>query len=798
MSDHADVEPPNVEPRSLEQKAALCSGIDMWHLEPLPHLGLGSVMVTDGPHGLRKKSDTSGLRGEPATCFPTAPGLAATWDVELVREVGAALGSEASATDVGVVLGPGINIKRHPLGGRNFEYFSEDPLLSGELAAAMIDGIQSAGVGASLKHFAVNNQESNRLTLDAVVDERTLREIYLAGFERAVVASRPWTVMCAYNKLNGVYCSEHRWLLTQVLRDEWGFDGLVMTDWGAANDRPVGVHAGLDLEMPGSGGVNDAEIVAAVNDGRLSEADVDNAAGRVAALVSRAVAGAAETQVDPQAHHELARRVAADSAVLLTNDGILPLQATASVAVIGGFATKPRYQGAGSSLVTPTQLDNFLEAAQGTVQNPELVHFAQGYDPTSDDIRPDLIDEARLVARSCDVAVVMVGLPVRYESEAYDRDHLRLPEQHNRLVEAVVASNPNTVVVLCNGAPVQLPWVDLPRAIVEAYLGGQAGGSGAADVVWGSVNPGGKLAETFALRASDHGSDSNFPGGPRQVQYREGLYVGYRWFDKTKTEVLFPFGHGLSYTTFELSDLAANGDSDVDGDEFSVSVDVTVTNTGDRAGAEVVQLYVRDIESTVHRPDRELKAFKKVHLAAGASDTVKLRLDRRSFAYYDVSTAAWQVEAGTFELLVGVSSRDIRCSGRIELASAFTPATPNPLLGHFAAPNAGSLDDDEAFAALLGHPIPEPTPVMPFNRNSTFVEVGATPVGRLLGKQAAKEMHRAFGGTKADKISPMLQRAVGQMPLRSMVLFTGGKVDWKNLDRIIRAINLAPGVRTVR
>ncbi len=783
---------------TTERKAALASGSDMWHLEPVPELDLDAVMVTDGPHGLRRVAQSTGqmIRGEPATCFPTASGLAASWDPDLLRDVGAAIGHEARAQGVAVVLGPGANLKRHPLCGRNFEYFSEDPLLTGRMAAALIDGIQSAGVGTSLKHFAVNNQETRRMVVDAVVDERSLRELYLTSFEIAVEAE-PWTLMCAYNKLNGTSCSQHSWLLTEILRDEWGFEGLVMTDWGAADDRVAGIQAGLDLEMPGSGGLNDAVVVAARESGRLDQDELDRMAGRVLELIRRGTDALAEPlEADDDEHHRLARRAAAETAVLLTNDGILPLDPTSSVAVIGGFATEPRYQGAGSSLVTPTRLDAGLDAVREHVGHDHLVRYAQGYEAASDDLRPDLIDEAILVARSSDVAVVFAGLPPRYEAEAYDRDHLRLPQQHNDLIRAVTEVNPRTVVVLCNGAPVQMPWVDRPQAIVEAYLGGQGGGSGVVDVLYGAVNPGAKLAETFPLRQSDAAADAHFPGEGRQVQYREGLYVGYRWFDTAMVEVLFPFGHGLSYTTFDYSDLeVVGGEVGADDPAAWPTVEVTVTNTGDVAGSEVVQLYVRDVESTVYRPDKELKAFAKVHLDPGEEQRVRLPLDRRAFAFWDTASADWQVEGGDFDLLVGSSSRELRAAATVEIASDFRPASPPEALAPYAAPTFDRFDD-AAFEALLGRPIPQPVAVRPFTRNSTFDEVGATRLGAGL-KRLAMQVARAQMGEEMEEtgIAEVLERAMGEAPLRSLALLSQGRISFEALDRLLSVLNRMPDRR---
>ncbi len=782
------------EAMSVKRRVALTSGRDMWNLKSVEEMGLDPVTITDGPHGLRKTDPRSGniLLGLPATCFPTASGLAASWDPHLLQEVGSAIGREARAQGVAVVLGPGANIKRHPLCGRNFEYFSEDPLLTGVMAGALITGIQSTGVGTSLKHFAVNNQETMRMVVDAIVDERTLREIYLAGFERAIKSAAPTTVMCAYNKLNGIYGSENHWLLTEVLRNEWGFDGLVMTDWGATNDRAAGITAGLDLEMPGSKGMNDPSVLDTISAGRLGEQTLDEAVERVI----RVIAAGNEALADPEPcdydqHHGLARRAAAESAVLLTNNGVLPLDRTQDVAIIGGFAMDPRYQGAGSSLVTPTRLDSALDAAKALVEDAGSVSFSQGYVATSDDIRPDLIASAVEVARAAQVAVVFAGLPPSYESEAYDRSHLRLPQQHIDLISKVAEANPNTVVVLSNGAPVVMPWIDKPAAILEAYLGGQAGGSGIVDVLFGEVTPGGKLAETFPMRQSDVGSDPWFPGVGRQVQYREGVYVGYRWFDSAGLDVAFPFGHGLSYTTFDYSNVAVTADSANADDEVRITVRVDVTNTGERVGSEVVQLYVRPPDGPIERPDRELKAFEKVHLDPGASHTVVLHLDSRCFAHFDTATNEWQIEGGTYELLVGSSSRDIRCTTHCEIQSSFVPASQGDGES-IGSPTTESVADESRFVAALGHPIPRPHPVRPFTRNSTLGEASAVLPGVLLTKLAQKTVRVQFGDSLDENLTSIIEHALTEAPLRVLASSSRGKISLRTLDTIVRVLNMWP------
>ncbi len=796
---------PEIGRLSLEKKVRLCSGRDMWSLEEVDELGLRSVVVTDGPHGLRRNGpDITGMiEGAPATCFPTASGLAASWDPALVRAVGAAIGREAVAQEVAVVLGPGANIKRHPLCGRNFEYFSEDPFLTGEMAAAMIDGIQSVGVGSSLKHFAVNNQETMRMVVDAIVDERSLREIYLAGFERAVISSRPTTVMCAYNKVNGTYASEHRWLLTEVLRDEWGFDGLVMTDWGATNDRVDGLDAGLDLEMPGSAGIHDEALRDAVRKGRLDETTLDRSVERVIEVIARgnelsAVAG----ECDLDEHHRLARRAAAETVVLLTNDGVLPLDRDHTVAVIGGFATAPRYQGAGSSMVTPTRLDTALDSFESIVSEPGRVTFAQGYDPLSDDVRPDLIDAAADAARDAAEAVVIVGLPPSYESEAYDRDHLRLPRQHDDLVRAVCRANPRTVVVLCNGAPVEMPWVEEPAAILEAYLGGQGGGAGMVDVLYGRVSPGGRLAETFPVRQRDVGSDPWFPGTGRQVQYREGIHVGYRWFDAADVEVLFPFGHGLGYTDFEYSPLEITAQPMADGvagalSDLAVTAGLRITNVGDRAGSEVVQLYVRPLNASVQRPERELRGFEKVFLEPGQSRAVEFRLDRRAFCFYDVDSGGWRVDAPDYELLVGSSSRDIRRIASCGVASDATVVDPAVAMDPRGV-SPELIADQARFESMLGHRVPPADPVRPFNRNSTLGEVSDTWPGALLGRVAARMVRSRLGAEIDDGLTMVIERAMTEAPLRLLAASSEGRIGFRALDRFIALLNRWPARRGSR
>lgn len=667
---------------TLEEKAALLDGSDRWHTEPIERLGIPAVMTADGPHGLRKQSPEAALddlsQSYPATCFPPAVSLASTWDRALVHRVGAALGDECRAEQVSILLGPGVNMKRSPLCGRNFEYYSEDPFLAGELASAFVLGVQSRGVGTSLKHFAANSQETLRRYVSAEIDERTLREIYLPAFERVVKTADPWTLMCSYNKVNGVYSAENRWLLTQVLRDEWGFRGLVMSDWDAVNIREHGVAAGLDLEMPTSFGVGAQRIVDAVLAGTLSEADVDLSARRVLELVNRSLPALAPGQTfDADAHHALAREAATRSAVLLKNDGgLLPLSRSGgTVAVIGELARAPRYQGAGSSQVTPTRLDNALGALQTALSGSREVTFAPGYLIESE--RPDagLVAEAVANASAADVVVLFLGLPPSQESEGYDRAHMNLPPTQVELLEAVAGVNPDVVVVLANGAAVSLPWQGTARALLEGWLLGQAGGSAVVDLLLGEVNPSGKLAETLPLAYAHNPTIGTFPGEHGKVRYGEGLLIGYRWYDAHGLDVAYPFGHGLSYTTFGYSD-ASVAVQDA-GQQTTVEVSLTVTNTGTRVGRETVQVYVTDPVCTVFRPEQELKGFAGVTLQPGQSERVSVTLDARAFSYWNVALGAWAIEGGAFGVRVGASSRDIRLVKTIELAGTLVePLSP--------------------------------------------------------------------------------------------------------------------------
>ena len=653
---------------TLEEKVGLCSGFDFWRLKSIERLGIPTVMLSDGPHGLRKQSDdaeyTDINNSIEAICFPSGVTTACSFNRDLLYQLGDILGEECQAENIAVLLGPAINIKRSPLGGRNFEYFSEDPYLTGELASMYIKGVQSHQVGTSLKHFACNNQETRRMTASSEVDERTLREIYLAGFEKAVKEAKPWTVMAAYNRINGVFASESPYLLTDILRKEWGFTGYVVSDWGAVNDRVAGLKAGLDLEMPGSRGTNDKKIKRAIENHTLDEEILDQSVERILTKIFEYVDNKKEVVFNKESHHQVARQLANESAVLLKNDGALPLSSTdCKIAFIGDFAKHPRIQGGGSSHIKAFKVSSALDAV--SVVCP--VQFAQGFVTHIDETEPDLLNEAIELAKSSDVAVIFAGLPDAFESEAYDREHMKLPNCQNELIEKVCAVQPNTVVVLHNGSPVEMPWVNKVNAILEMYLGGEAVGEAAIDLLFGRVNPSGKLAETFPIRLEDNPSYLSYQVVDDKIYYDEKLFVGYRYYDTKEIPVLFPFGHGCSYTTFEYSHLVVNETSIRDDESLTLSFEVT--NTGDVFGKEVVQLYVQDLTHSVIRPIKELKNFEKISLEPNETKIVTFTLSKRDFAYYETRISDWYVSTGNYRLLVGASSTDIRLQKTIFIES---------------------------------------------------------------------------------------------------------------------------------
>ena len=653
---------------TLEEKAVLLTGNGWWATHPIDRLGVPSISLTDGPHGVRKGQGAGLSTSVPATCFPTASALSCSWDADLIREVGVALGEESQAIDVQILLGPGINMKRSPLGGRNFEYFSEDPVLAGRLAAAYIEGVQSQGVGTSLKHYAVNNQEFERMATSSNVDERTLHEIYLPAFEIAVREGKPWTVMSSYNLVNGVYASEHEELLRDILREKWGFAGFVVSDWGGINDRVAGLKAGTNLEMPGSGPYNANKIVQAVQSGALSADQLDESVREVLAVILMAHDGhKAGVSLDVDGHHALARKAASESIVLLKNvDRLLPLNVNElkRIAIIGEFAKLPRYQGSGSSQVNPTQVSNAYDELVNAAGDDQKFVYAIGYNGEGE-VTERLLDDARKAAVRAEVAIVFAGLPDSYESEGFDRASLDIPLGHKQLIEAVASVQPNVAVVLMNGSAVTMPWADKVKAIVEAWLGGQAGGGALADVLTGAVNPSGKLAETFPNSIYDTPTFPHFPARNRHANYGEGIFIGYRYYDTKNLPPLFPFGFGLSYTTFSYTGIKAAATTIKDTDEFTV--EVSVKNTGPVAGKEVVQLYLREQHPLVLRPEKELRAFQKVTLSPGEEKTVTFRLSKRDFAYYDSALRAWAVHSGKFDILAGGSSRDLPLKATVEM-----------------------------------------------------------------------------------------------------------------------------------
>ena len=731
---------------TLEEKAGLCSGLDFWHTKPVERLGVPSVMVSDGPHGLRKQdleADHLGMNDSiKAVCMPAACATAASFDRELIGKMGEAIGDSCQHESLSVVLGPAVNIKRSPLCGRNFEYFSEDPYLAGEMSAAFINGVQSRNVGTSIKHFAANNQEHRRMSSSSNVDERTLREIYFPAFEISVKKAQPWTVMCSYNRLNGVFASENAWLLTDVLRNEWGFEGYVVSDWGAVSNRVAGVAAGLDLEMPSSGGINDRKIVQAVLTGKLDEKYVDLACERILNINYKYLENAKpETPWDMEADHELSAKIAAECMVLLKNDDeLLPLNKEDEVAFIGEFAVKPRFQGGGSSHINCFKTTSAMEASEGL-----KVTYTQGYSVAADEATDEMIAQAVEAAKAAKVAVVFAGLPDAYESEGYDRTHMRMPACQNKLIEAVAEANPNTVVVLHNGSPVEMPWIGKVKAVLEAYLGGQAVGTATVKVLFGDVNPSGRLPETFPVKLSDNPSYLFYGGEKDKTDYREGIFVGYRYYDRKEMNVLFPFGHGLSYTSFEYSDLWLS-DAEIT-DEDTLTATVTVKNTGNRTGKTVVQLYVSDVESTVLRPVRELKGFEKVELRPGQSKEVTFTLDKRSFAYWNQEIHDWHVETGVFNIEIGQSSRDIAQAATVKVHS--TVVLPRRYSMDSIVMDI--LEDPEATEALQ--------PLMDAIKDTL------TPQGQ--GSEAASE------AISDDMTMAMLK----YMPLRGALSFGGGNIE---------------------
>lgn len=767
---------------TLEEKARLCSGYDFWSTKPIKRLGVPSVSVSDGPHGLRKENDDDknvGLKTSfPATAFPPAVNLASSWSEDMAYKLGDALGKECLDQNVSVILGPGINIKRSPLCGRNFEYLSEDPYLAGKLSRKYIEGVQSNDVGTSLKHFCANNQEKLRMTINSVVDERTLREIYLPAFEEAVKA-QPDTVMCSYNKLNGTYLSDNKRMLTDILRDEWEFKGIVMSDWNATNNRVEGIRAGLDLEMPSSGGNTDKQIINAVKDGRLDEKQLDVIVERMLEFIFKSYSRLQPDYVaNYEEAHNVAREIAEQSIVLLKNENnILPFDSDDDdIAVIGELARTFRYQGSGSSRINPYKLVNFLDALQ---LNGKKYEFAPAYDVNTDKLDEALLQEAVKVAKSHKKVLLFVGLTDQYESEGYDRKHLNIPKSHSDIIDVVTSINPNTVVVLLGGSPVAMPWIYKVNALLNAYLPGEAGGEAIYNIVFGKVNPSGKLAETYPIKLEDNIVSQYFPMGPKNVEYRESIFVGYRYYDSADKNVLFPFGYGLSYTKFEYSDLKIN----------DLTISYTVKNVGDKDGYEICQLYISDPSPIVYKAKKELKGFKKVFIKAGESVVVEHSLDYRSFAFYNTLINDWYAQNGNYDIMIGASSRDIRLQGEIYVEFDQTeknvPDYKNICPSYYAIDNISEISQRE-FYALYGNDVPPNIPSKRgyFDYNTTIGELKVCLVGKMIVKFAPSVIKSQVPNADLTTLL-MIQQGMEEMPLRGLVGITSGLVHNKVIEGML-------------
>ncbi|QNK64923.1 glycoside hydrolase family 3 C-terminal domain-containing protein [Pedobacter sp. PAMC26386] len=746
---------------TLEEKTMLLGGDGWWQTHAIKRLEIPSIFMTDGPHGLRKATGSALGLAVPATCFPTASALASSWNKELIKRVGFALAEESQANDVQILLGPGINMKRSPLGGRNFEYLSEDPVLAGKMAAAYIQGVQSGGVGTSVKHFAVNNQEFERMTSSSNLDERTLHEIYLTAFEIAVKEGKPWTVMASYNKINGLYATENALLLRNILRKNWGFEGFVVSDWGAVNNRVNGVTAGMNLEMPGSGDVNQNELIKAVKDGTLPVAVLDESVTQLLAVILKAKdSHQSGAKFDADQHNTLAREAGGESIVLLKNENhILPLNLNKQkIAVIGGFAKIPRYQGAGSSQVNPIKISNAYAELQ-KIAGDRVITYAEGY-RNEDQTSAKLISEAVAAAKNADVAVLFVGLPDSYESEGFDRSSMDMPIAHNQLVSAVAAVQKNIIVVIMNGSAITMPWLSKVKGVVEGWLGGQAGGGAIADVLSGRVNPSGKLSETFAKAINDTPTALEFPGLNQQANYGEGIFIGYRYYDQRKIAPQFPFGYGLSYTSFTYSDLELSAASIQDTD--SLSVKVKVKNTGQVAGKEIVQLYISSNEATISHPVKELKAFTKLALAPGEEKTAQFKLGRRDFAYYDTGLHDWAVKPGIFQVRVGGASTDLPLQQNVEVK--------------LEKPVVLALNRNSMLKDFRSHP--KGKVFYPILMKSFGLDLTQKPDEKL-----SEEQKRA-----KEKTSHMVMTLLNDLPVYKLVTFSGGKFSNKMLDDILSQV----------
>jgi len=739
---------------TLEEKAGLCSGEDFWHTKAVKRLDIPAIMVSDGPHGLRKQDQSADHLGVnesiKAVCFPAGCATASSFDRELVEDMGKTLGNECQAEDVSVLLGPAINMKRSPLCGRNFEYYSEDPYLAGQISTSFVKGVQSQGVGTSVKHFAANSQEHRRMTSSSEVDERTMHEIYLPAFEETVKQANPWTIMCSYNKINGVYASENEEYLTNVLRKKWGYEGFVMSDWGAVNDRVEGLKAGLELEMPSSGGINDKKIVQAVENNTLQESVLDEAVLRLLRIVFKAKEEKKQTSVfERENDHEKARKVEEESAVLLKNDAILPLKESEKIAFLGTYAKTPRYQGGGSSHINSSRVTGILDCLKEDMQ----YRYAKGFDDKEDSIDERLVEEALAAAKWADVSVIFAGLPDSFESEGYDRDHMSMPNCQNDFIERVAKVNKNCVVVLHNGSSVEMPWINQVKGVLELYLGGQAVGAAAYDILFGHVNPSGRLPETFPKKLSDNPSYLSYKGEGDIVEYKEGIFIGYRYYDKKEADVLFPFGHGLSYTSFAYSNLKLDK-AKLNAKEL-LTVTVDVTNTGKVQGKEVVQLYVGQREAKVIRPVKELRDFAKISLKPGETKTVTFTLNERAFSYYDVTLHDFYAPEGTYDIMIAKSAKEVVLSESITLFN--------------------DLKLQKSYSS-----------------NSTFGDVMEEKEGRNILKPYIDKMgifSDESTEAEAEAISSQMQDAMlKDLPLRALISFSSGAVSLEDLDTILEKL----------
>lgn len=787
----------DIDDLSLDQKASLCSGADFWRTKSIESADIPSIMVSDGPHGLRKQDSDVGKRGvggsRPATCFPPACASSCSFDVKLMRQIGEAIGDECREQDVAVLLGPAINIKRSPLCGRNFEYISEDPLLTGEMATAFIKGVQSKGVGTSPKHFAANNQETARFISDSIVDERAFREIYLSGFESVVKQAKPWTIMCSYNLINGTYACENRHLLREILRDEWGYKGVVVTDWGAMNDRVKALEAGLDLEMPGPAVENDRILVQACQDGLLSEDRVDETVLRILTLIKNAQKRPRPPKNPYEENKKLAGRVVLESAVLLKNEGdLLPLKKSMSIALIGMFAKETRYQGGGSSRINPTSVKNAYEGFEEFGGN---FVYEDGYSLIGDGTDTERIAMAVRAAQNKEAVIIFAGLPDEYESEGFDRKHMNLPAGQNRLIEEVAAVNPNVIVVLYAGSPVTMPWIKRVRSVLMAYLPGQEGGGVIPSLIYGKEVPSGKLAETFPLSMEDTPS-FRYYGTRRNVEYRESVFVGYRYYDASGTDVLFPFGHGLSYSKFEYENLVIASQKVTDSDSLKVTVDVR--NTGEYDAAEVVQLYVSPPKSKLFRPVRELRAFAKVFIPKGKKKTVTFSLDGRAFSFYNVNLPGWQIETGIYGIHIGASSRDLRLCGKVSALSvgkrAPIPDYSEQAPAYYKLPGNGMPIPRAEFEKVYGQSIhlTENPKKGSHSLNSTVSEIEDNAFGSLVARFIRRSIMKEYKNESREDQIRMMEAMTDDLPLRGIANLGSGRISFDLLESMLCIMNGHP------